>query len=69
MTSNDELEREEFEYWAEEAGALPWGTLKKRRMGNGYSAQIYNYMWHAWQAALASKQEQSDGETDLSHQR
>lgn len=50
MTKNDELERAEFEHWAEEDGALPWGSLKKRRIGDGYSAQIYNYMWHAWHA-------------------
>lgn len=54
--SNDEMERDNFEHWAEDVGALPWGSLKKRRMNNGYSAQIYNYMWQAWQAALKSKQ-------------
>lgn len=44
--------REQFEAWAEEAGALPWGYLKKQRTQNGgYSVQIYNYMWEAWQAS------------------
>lgn len=44
--------REQFEAWAEEAGALPWGYLKKQRTQNdGYSVQIYNYMWSAWQAS------------------
>ena len=53
--SNEEQERAEFEHWAEESGALPWGSLKKRRIGTGYSAQVYNYMWRAWLAR--SKQE------------
>ncbi|MCE9886199.1 hypothetical protein [Obesumbacterium proteus] len=44
--------REQFEAWAEESGALPWGYLKKQRTQNGgYSVQIYNYMWSAWQAS------------------
>lgn len=44
--------REQFEAWAEEVGALPWGYLKKQRTQNGgYSVQIYNYMWSAWQAS------------------
>lgn len=43
--------REKFEAWAEEAGALPWGHLKKQRTASGnYSVQIYTYMWHAWNA-------------------
>ncbi|GEM_PF-973635 len=43
--------REKFEAWAEEVGALPWGYLKKQRTASGnYSVQIYNYMWHAWNA-------------------
>lgn len=43
--------REKFEAWAEEAGALPWGHLKKQRTASGnYSIQIYTYMWHAWSA-------------------
>lgn len=43
---------EQFEEWAEEAGALPWGYLKKQRTQNGgYSVQIYNYMWSAWKAS------------------
>ncbi|WP_161804881.1 hypothetical protein [Pantoea sp. RIT-PI-b] len=47
---SEELERNEFEHWAEEVGALPWGSLKTRRIGDGYSAQVYNYMWNAWRA-------------------
>lgn len=44
--------REEFENWAEEAGALPWGYLKRQRNPRGgYSVQIYTYMWAAWQAS------------------
>ena len=44
--------REEFENWAEEAGALPWGYLKRQRNpSGGYSVQIYTYMWAAWQAS------------------
>lgn len=43
--------REKFEAWAEEAGALPWGYLKKQRTTSGnYSVQIYTYMWHSWSA-------------------
>ncbi len=46
--------REQFEEWAEDVGALPWGYLKKQRTsGGGYSVQIYNYMWSAWQASRA----------------
>ncbi|WP_316338791.1 hypothetical protein [Enterobacter sp.] len=41
--------REKFEAWAEEAGALPWGYLKKQRTASrNYSIQIYTYMWNAW---------------------
>ena len=44
--------REEFEGWAEEAGALPWGYLNRQRNpSGGYSIQIYTYMWQAWQAS------------------
>lgn len=44
--------RAQFEAWAEEVGALPWRYLKKQRTpGGGYSVQIYNYMWSAWQAS------------------
>lgn len=47
--------RAQFEAWAEEVGALPWGYLKKQRTpGGGYSVQIYNYMWSAWQASRAA---------------
>ncbi|SQC34249.1 hypothetical protein [Kluyvera cryocrescens] len=51
---NEQALREKFEAWAEEAGALPWGHLKKQRTASGnYSVQIYTYMWTAWQAASA----------------
>ncbi|WP_145556737.1 hypothetical protein [Yersinia canariae] len=47
--------RAEFEKWAEEVGALPWGYLKKQRTpSGGYSVQVYQYMWQAWQAARDS---------------
>ena len=47
--------RAQFEAWAEEVGALPWGYLKKQRTpGGGYSVQIYNYMWSTWQASRAA---------------
>lgn len=47
-------QREKFEAWAEEVGALPWGRLKKQRnTSGGYSLQVYTYMWKAWQAANA----------------
>ena len=47
--------RAQFEVWAEEVGALPWGHLKKQRTpSGGYSVQIYNYMWSAWQASRAA---------------
>lgn len=43
--------REKFEAWAEQAGAFPWGHLKKQRNASGnYSVQVYTYMWHAWSA-------------------
>lgn len=46
---NKQALREKFEAWAEEAGALPWGYLKKQHTASGnYSVQIYTYMWHAW---------------------
>ena len=49
------ISREQFEEWAEDVGALPWGYLKKQRTsGGGYSVQIYNYMWSAWQASRAA---------------
>jgi hypothetical protein len=43
-------ERAKFEQHFEHAGALPWGYLAKQRTGNGYSIQIYSYMWNAWLA-------------------
>ncbi|MDL4445541.1 hypothetical protein [Klebsiella michiganensis] len=54
MTDITELaQREKFEAWAEHACAAPWGYLKKRRTTEGYSEQIYTYMWAAWKAANA----------------
>ena len=47
--------RAQFEEWAENAGALPWGYLKRQRnTSGGYSIQIYTYMWHGWQASRAA---------------
>lgn len=47
-------QREKFEAWAEEVGALPWGILKKHRNQDGsYPGPHYTYMWKAWQAASA----------------
>lgn len=55
MTDITELaQREKFEAWAEEAGALPWGILGKHRKQDGnYPGPHYTYMWKAWQAASA----------------
>ncbi|HBQ3392406.1 hypothetical protein MXT31_16905 [Klebsiella pneumoniae] len=55
MTDITELaQREKFEAWAEEAGALPWGILKKHRNQDGnYPGPHYTYMWKAWKAAGA----------------
>lgn len=55
MTDITELaQREKFEAWAEEIGALPWGILKKHRNQDGsYPGPHYTYMWKAWQAASA----------------
>lgn len=45
-------QREKFEAWLEEAEALPWGYLKKRRTYDGfYSEHIYTSLWAAWKAA------------------
>ncbi|HCF8039468.1 TPA: hypothetical protein NIU56_003005 [Klebsiella pneumoniae] len=47
-------QRDKFEAWAEEVGALPWGILKKHRKQDGnYPGPHYTYMWKAWQAASA----------------
>ncbi|EUC90081.1 hypothetical protein [Klebsiella oxytoca] len=47
-------QREKFEAWAEEVGALPWGILKKHRNQDGsYPGPHYTYMWKAWQAGGA----------------
>lgn len=60
-------QREKFEAWAEEAGALPWGRLKKQRnTSGGYSLQVYTYMWTAWQAASAEMVEALEAEQQKS---
>ncbi|MBW9430437.1 hypothetical protein FHC77_06715 [Atlantibacter hermannii] len=47
--------REEFEQWAEQVGALPWGILKQHRKQDGsYPGPHYTYMWEAYQAAHAA---------------
>lgn len=47
--------REEFEQWAEQVGALPWGILRKHRKQDGsYPRPHYTYMWEAYQAAHTS---------------
>lgn len=45
-------QREKFEAWLEEAEALPWGYLKKRRTSDdAYHEPNTTDMWAAWQAA------------------
>ena len=45
-------QREKFETWLEEAEALPWGYLKKRRTSDdAYHEPNTTDMWAAWQAA------------------
>ncbi|WP_313481466.1 ead/Ea22-like family protein [Atlantibacter hermannii] len=54
MNTTEQAQREKFEAWAEEAGALPWGILGKHRKQDGnYPGPHYTYMWKAWQAASA----------------
>lgn len=54
MNTTELTQREKFEAWAEEAGALPWGILGKHRKQDGnYPGPHYTYMWKAWQAASA----------------
>lgn len=64
--------REKFETWAEQAGALPWGHLKKQRTASGnYSVQIYTYMWHAWSAcneALLDELEAAEHTAAVDHE-
>lgn len=64
MTDITELaQREKFEAWAEEVGALPWGILKKHRNQDGsYPGPHYTYMWKAWQAASAELVEALESE-------
>jgi len=58
--------REDFEGWAEEAGALPWGYLKRQRNpSGGYSIQIYTYMWKAWQASRKALVVNIDSHTEF----
>ncbi|MGC8427635.1 hypothetical protein ACP3S8_23075 [Mixta calida] len=66
MTSNDELERQRFERWASDNGKFPRAVERK---GYAYLLLSTQSQWETWQAAIASKQEQSDGETNVSHQR
>ncbi len=56
MTDISELvQREEFEMWAEEHCALPWGYLKIRRTEDGYSSDYdYTSLWAVWKAARAA---------------
>lgn len=45
-------QREKFEAWLEEAEALPWGYLKKRRTSDdAYNEPNTTDMWGSWQAA------------------
>ena len=61
--------REQFEEWAEDVGALPWGYLKKQRTpGGGCSVQIYNYMWSAWQASREAIEIELPDITDAQYQ-
>lgn len=54
MNTTEQAQREKFEAWAEEAGALPWRILGKHRKQDGnYPGPHYTYMWKAWQAASA----------------
>jgi len=46
----DEMERRNFEKWAEEVCALPWGYLRKRRTEDGYTERDYTHIWHGWKA-------------------
>lgn len=65
MTSNDELERQRFEEWFHPRQV----AMKNQGLGLISINRLKQRQWEAWQAALCSKQEQSDGETDLSHHR
>lgn len=56
MTSNDELERRAFEEW-----------FKRDFHPDKTGPYVKEQLYFAWMAR--AKQEQSDGETDLSHQR
>ncbi len=58
--------REKFEAWAERAGALPWGYLKKQRTDSGnYSDQIYTYMWLAWNSSYFELLDERDTQNKL----
>ena len=67
-------QREKFEAWLEEAEALPWGYLKKRRTSDdAYHEPNTTDLWGAWQAATAEmvealeKAQQRIGELERSH--
>lgn len=62
MTGNDELERQRFERW------LKSKDYCAKKDGDGNYASYY--VENLWRSLLArSKQEQSDGETNLPYQR
>lgn len=62
--------REKFEAWAERAGALPWGYLKKQRTDSGnYSDQIYTYMWLAWNSSYFELLDERDTQNKLAELR
>lgn len=50
LVYGDDPERQNFEKWAEEVCALPWGYLKKRRTEDGYTERDYTHIWHGWKA-------------------
>lgn len=66
MTNNDELERQKFGAWFK----VEWEQhYEHNQYTTAAKIMLKEMAWSGWQAAIASKQEQSDGETDLSHQR
>ena len=60
--NNDELEQRRN--WR---AFLSWWCAPEQQELRYSCAQGWG--WKIWQAAIASKQEQSDGETNVSHQR
>lgn len=64
-----QAQREKFEAWAEEAGALPWGILKKHRNKDGsYPGPHYTYMWHAWSACHDALLDELEAEKERSEE-